>query len=201
MPIKVRCQDCETVLKLSDKAAGRAVKCKSCGAKVKVPGQPVDGEQSASSGRKAAPGRKTRKRRPAPVAPNDDDMFGQIDLRRAESKTRICPSCTTEIQDEEAFMCPECGVDLDTGKLSDQESKRRSRGGPPPEEFYGAIWGNAWTFVMNHKRFVFRTGFTWGVSLAMVVIAAFTITWFVPCLLYTSPSPRDQRGSRMPSSA
>ena len=24
---------------------------------------------------------------------------------------------------------------------------------------------------------------------------------FYPCLLYTSPSPRDQRGSRMPSSA
>ena len=24
---------------------------------------------------------------------------------------------------------------------------------------------------------------------------------FNPCLLYTSPSPRDQRGSRMPSSA
>ena len=24
---------------------------------------------------------------------------------------------------------------------------------------------------------------------------------FAPCLLYTSPSPRDQRGSRMPSSA
>ena len=25
--------------------------------------------------------------------------------------------------------------------------------------------------------------------------------FFLPCLLYTSPSPRDQRGSRMPSSA
>ena len=25
--------------------------------------------------------------------------------------------------------------------------------------------------------------------------------WLQPCLLYTSPSPRDQRGSRMPSSA
>ena len=25
--------------------------------------------------------------------------------------------------------------------------------------------------------------------------------WFVPCLLYTSPSPRDKRQSRMPSSA
>ena len=28
-----------------------------------------------------------------------------------------------------------------------------------------------------------------------------TITWNPFCLLYTSPSPRDQRGSRMPSSA
>ena len=26
-------------------------------------------------------------------------------------------------------------------------------------------------------------------------------TDYIPCLLYTSPSPRDQRGSRMPSSA
>ena len=25
--------------------------------------------------------------------------------------------------------------------------------------------------------------------------------WYIICLLYTSPSPRDQRGSRMPSSA
>ena len=28
-----------------------------------------------------------------------------------------------------------------------------------------------------------------------------TIKYFMSCLLYTSPSPRDQRGSRMPSSA
>ena len=28
-----------------------------------------------------------------------------------------------------------------------------------------------------------------------------TYKWNVACLLYTSPSPRDQRGSRMPSSA
>ena len=27
------------------------------------------------------------------------------------------------------------------------------------------------------------------------------VHWFMNCLLYTSPSPRDQRGSRMPSSA
>ena len=37
-----------------------------------------------------------------------------------------------------------------------------------------------------------------------IVIGPGPITIFIPislCLLYTSPSPRDQRGSRMPSSA
>ena len=32
-------------------------------------------------------------------------------------------------------------------------------------------------------------------------LAAEDKTWDDVCLLYTSPSPRDQRGSRMPSSA
>ena len=39
-----------------------------------------------------------------------------------------------------------------------------------------------------------------------VAIGAASVCWdddgvFISCLLYTSPSPRDQRGSRMPSSA
>ena len=29
----------------------------------------------------------------------------------------------------------------------------------------------------------------------------YRLAWYLVCLLYTSPSPRDQRGSRMPSSA
>ena len=41
-------------------------------------------------------------------------------------------------------------------------------------------------------------GFVWlGLSLAFLAVRLATNT----CLLYTSPSPRDQRGSRMPSSA
>ena len=32
-------------------------------------------------------------------------------------------------------------------------------------------------------------------------VASPTMTPYIACLLYTSPSPRDQRGSRMPSSA
>ena len=33
------------------------------------------------------------------------------------------------------------------------------------------------------------------------VVRSYTVREFSACLLYTSPSPRDQRGSRMPSSA
>ena len=36
---------------------------------------------------------------------------------------------------------------------------------------------------------------------ASLVCAGLLLYEFKPCLLYTSPSPRDQRGSRMPSSA
>ena len=36
---------------------------------------------------------------------------------------------------------------------------------------------------------------------ASVITRAFDVTDHNACLLYTSPSPRDQRGSRMPSSA
>ena len=40
---------------------------------------------------------------------------------------------------------------------------------------------------------------------SIIMTPAFIFTWItglsMTCLLYTSPSPRDQRGSRMPSSA
>ena len=34
-----------------------------------------------------------------------------------------------------------------------------------------------------------------------IVKLAEDMKWYPPCLLYTSPSPRDKRQSRMPSSA
>ena len=39
------------------------------------------------------------------------------------------------------------------------------------------------------------------VGTVMEVFKTHMGSWIYPCLLYTSPSPRDQRGSRMPSSA
>ena len=45
--------------------------------------------------------------------------------------------------------------------------------------------------------YVLATGF----SLPGAAILTLAYGWYFGCLLYTSPSPRDQRGSRMPSSA
>lgn len=171
MPIKVRCNECSTVLTVSDKAAGRAVKCKQCGGRVPVPAAGSDG----------AP-RKKKKRKPRPPAfdePADPgDMFGGIDLGMAEGDEKLCPNCATVV-DEEDFECPACGVNIETGALSKQQKTRRSRKGPPPEEFYKASLPNAWEFVLNHKGFVIRSGITWGLSCTMVICAAFTLSWYI----------------------
>ena len=37
--------------------------------------------------------------------------------------------------------------------------------------------------------------------IAMGAVAGVISVWIIPCLLYTSPSPRDRQKSRMPSSA
>lgn len=177
MPIKVRCKACSTVLNVSDKAAGRAVKCKQCGGRVPVPA--AAGASSAGTGAPAV----KKKRRPAPApafdAPSDpDDMFGGLDLRKAEGDEKVCPNCTTVVSEDDV-ECPKCGVNIETGALSAQQKKRRSRKGPPPEEFYGICLPNAWKFVLNHKGFVVRTGITWGLSGTMVLIASFVLNWYV----------------------
>ncbi|MCP4784418.1 MAG: hypothetical protein GY878_12780 [Fuerstiella sp.] len=181
MPIKVRCKECSTVLNVSDKAAGRAVKCKQCGARVSVP---AAGGKAAGSG---GAGKKRRKKRAPAAAPtpsvdepsDGDDMFGGLNLRDAHDEDQqVCPSCTALV-DEEDIECPKCGVNIQTGVLSETERKKRSRKGPPPEEFYKAIWSNGWTFVKGHWGFVFKTGLLWGISLSMVILAAFTLKWII----------------------
>ena len=44
-----------------------------------------------------------------------------------------------------------------------------------------------------------KSGANYGMGLLWAVLISCVATYI--CLLYTSPSPRDQRGSRMPSSA
>ena len=53
------------------------------------------------------------------------------------------------------------------------------------------IWADLWGLInpMGHK----------GITIS--AMSALDVALWDVCLLYTSPSPRDQRGSRMPSSA
>ena len=50
---------------------------------------------------------------------------------------------------------------------------------------------------------LFSEALTWAIFGAILGARFFTIPaqWYANCLLYTSPSPRDISGSRMPSSA
>ncbi len=180
MPIKVRCNECSTVLTVSDKAAGRAVKCKQCGGRVPVP---AGGEDAPPRKKK-----KKKKRRPAPEPSFDDpafdspgasdDMFGSLNLGNAEGDEKLCPNCAVVV-DEDEFECPECGANIETGGVSQQQKTRRARKGPPPEEFYGGCMSDAWAFTMAHKGFVVRTGITWALSGTMVMCAAFILSWYV----------------------
>jgi uncharacterized RDD family membrane protein YckC len=167
MPIKVRCKECSTVLTVSDKAAGRAIKCKECGAPVRVP-----------SGK---PAKQRPRKRPRPDAPpaDPDNLFGGIDLgRAADTKRRVCPNCTAAVGQDD-IECPKCGVNIETGILSERERKRRKRKGPPPEEFYGAIWGNSWKFLKGHWGYAIRSGMVWGLTATLAICSAFTLNWYL----------------------
>ena len=58
---------------------------------------------------------------------------------------------------------------------------------------------STWTIVTGEAGGRFGVALTQGLYIMSLTLVIFGVNW--GCLLYTSPSPRDQRGSRMPSSA
>lgn len=137
-----------------------------------------------SPGGSGGGGRKKRRRRPAAAPassePSDpENLFGGLDLGRAEHRDeKLCPNCAAVVDEEEDIECPECGVNIETGKLSEVRKAKKARGGPDPDEFYSVIWSNGWKFVTNHWGFVFKTGLTWGLCISMVILAAYVLNWF-----------------------
>ena len=166
MPIKVRCEGCQTVLNVSDQAAGKAVKCKQCGGRVLVP----SGDSPAA----------TRPRPKAKVASeNPDDLFSGLDLDRAEdAKRKVCPGCARPVRDDDV-ECPKCGVTIATGSLSDKQRRRVERRGPPPEEFYSTVWPNGWKFLKKHLQFGVQTALVWTVCLTMSMTSLFALNYYV----------------------
>lgn len=168
MPIKVKCTECQTVLSVSDQAAGKAVKCRQCGGRVKVPGVAAGTAAEASA-----------KARPARKAQDPDDLFGDINLNQVEdTKKRVCPGCASPVRDED-IECPKCGVTVATGVLSHRQRIRRERKGPPPEEFYRDVWGNAWKFFKKHWTYAIRTTLIWSMCVSMALTCAYALNFYV----------------------
>jgi uncharacterized RDD family membrane protein YckC len=173
MPIRVQCAGCQAVLNAPDAAAGKALKCRQCGGRVPVP--------AAGGGSAAA---KPRARRPVAVSAEDgggdgDDIFGGLDLRQMEdTKKKICPGCAAPVKDED-IDCPKCGVTIATGVLGERQRIRKERRGPPPEEFYRDVWGNAWKFLKKHWSFAIRTAVIWSVCLSMASTCAYSLNYYV----------------------
>ena len=81
----------------------------------------------------------------------------------------------------------ELDADLATGELSGEDGELE---GKSPAQMWAEADGLKEKAVVAFVVFVY-------VAIFVAIIGL--LAWL--CLLYTSPSPRDQRGSRMPSSA
>ena len=168
MPIKVRCKACETVLNVSDQAAGKVVKCKQCGERVRVP--VPKGDRAAS---------KARPSEAEQAESNSGDALESLDLRSMEdTKRKVCPGCAKPV-DFDAVECPKCGVTIATGALSERQRIRYERKGPPPEEFYKAIWSNGWKFLKKHWGYGVRTAMIWSMTLSMSLTCLYSLNYYV----------------------
>jgi predicted Zn finger-like uncharacterized protein len=65
MPISVTCPECNATYRVGDEAAGKAVKCKKCGARVPVPATGEGEPAEAAAGGDAAGGDEGERKRPA----------------------------------------------------------------------------------------------------------------------------------------
>nr|MBC8289574.1 hypothetical protein [Planctomycetota bacterium] len=162
MPVKVNCDECGAGFSVPDAARGKAIKCKSCGGRVRVP---------KGGGGGGKPRRKKAARPKKSV--DDDDFFSSLDLGRAEDEdVRVCLKCAAEV-DEEDIECPECGVNLETGQLSEKQKTLRRSKGPDPDEFFKVCWSNPWEFVKTNWSLAIRISVAWSVFAAILLSAVF----------------------------
>ena len=169
MPVKVRCQGCQTVLNAPDAARGKALKCPKCEARVRVP--------AAGKARKSAGG--PRKARRPGRTKSGPGALTDLDLRHAEDRhARICPKCATNVSEED-IECPNCGVNIETGVLSAEQRIAHSRKGPDPALYYNAAWADSWQFLKKNVRLAVRTAVVWMVAATVSALSAYALDWSV----------------------
>lgn len=159
MPIKVRCKECSTSFSVKDEAEGKRVRCKGCGAPVKV-----------SAGKK-------KKRSASSKSEDPDDFLTNFDINQIEDEeSKICPRCGHDAGEED-IECANCGVELSTGRMSERTRKKRKRRGPTVEEFYGKSWGDAYAFLLNHMGLAFKTFLYTLIASTLFLGSIFMVMW------------------------
>lgn len=167
MPVKVRCSGCQKVLTAPDKARGKAVRCPQCETVIRVPGEPAKPKSSPQRQQTLA----------TAGAPPDEDFLANLDLNKVQdARARVCPRCGTEAEAEDV-ECQNCGVDLETGALSDRQRKIRSRRGPDPSKFYKEVWTDSWEFLKKNRSVAIRTGIYWALFGTLFISCALITAW------------------------
>tara|TARA_R110002095_G_scaffold198077_1_gene177451 strand:+ start:1716 stop:3437 length:1722 start_codon:yes stop_codon:yes gene_type:complete len=160
MPIKVRCKECNTSFSVKDEAEGKRVRCKGCGAPVKV---------SAAQSKK--------KRTSSGKSEDTDDFLASFDINKIEDKdSKICPRCGYDVNEED-IECPKCGVELSTGRMREATRRKRGRRGPAVEDFYSKSWGDAYKFLGNHKGLAVKTFLYSSIASTLFFCAVFMMFW------------------------
>ena len=106
MPIKISCQ-CGKTLNAPDKAAGKAVKCPSCGQPIRVPSAGGAAAGTAPAAQAAAPAAATA------ASGRMDDLFNEEGF--SERVEAVCPVCRTEMA-ADAVLCTKCGYHKELGE-------------------------------------------------------------------------------------
>ena len=120
------------------------------------------------------------------------DAVSQVE-RPASNKEEVASTLSNQLEYPKSMMVNIMEAKAQSNKNSGSiETNDCGNIGITPEEL--AQYQQTSTFIVNYS------GFT---PEAQIAFQHAVDIWssIITCLLYTSPSPRDQRGSRMPSSA
>ncbi len=111
MPIKARCESCQTGFKAKDALAGKRVRCPKCKKPLTIPTAAGVGTAAAVKPRS----------KPAPTGgvarSNPNPMMGLLDEADVQGVTRgpTCENCAAELMPG-AVLCIDCGFNMETGK-------------------------------------------------------------------------------------
>ncbi|QDU81780.1 hypothetical protein Pla110_35300 [Polystyrenella longa] len=169
MPIKIRCKVCEAGLKLPDAAMGKVVKCPKCANRIKVPSRQPGSEGSAKPPSQSSPGRKRRE-----AASSTGFMTALGNLPLEDQQMKICPRCGQDV-DPETGVCESCGIDVETGQLTEKRKRLIAVKGVDPRDFFKNVANDFFVYPFKNFGLIGRSILISMLAYIFIAIAHFFI--------------------------